>query len=286
MRRRQNRSGRVAWAWCAVAWVPGLLWVLSGPALSQPEAPEADPWVDHMVAALRPGETLSADIYAWTKDETGSERNFEIEIIRRIRAGRLAAVVEMREERNPDPVVMKIESTDEGPLVSWSWDVRFQRFVRIAGLEGTEVFAGTHFRLEDLGFTDLRERKGGKAEWVEKGGVEYVRLTSNPYFYYGRVVTWMDRAKRLPTRSVIYDKTDARIRELRYEKVRKVGGYEIPTVLEFRDEMTRAETRLQFRNIRVGVPLRGEDFDLEELERRIQAGDEPVRVSGQAPDAA
>ncbi len=251
------------------------------------EDPEANPdrWVQGMVSALRPGETMSVRLAAWTKDETGSERRFTLEMIRRQQPGRLVAVVEMREEKTPDPIVIKIDSPDGGDLAMWTWDVRFQRFVRLVGLEGTEVFAGTHFRFEDLGFTDLRARKGGTLERVEKNGQSYVKLTSPPYYYYGRVVTRMDPATLLPTKVVIYDNTDARIRELVYDRVESAGGRPYPHRMRFRDAITRAQSRLDVESLTLGAPLRGEDFDLEELERRIQAGEDPVQLRGQGDGA-
>lgn len=277
--RSLRRLRRLAFALC-LALVP---WA----GASADDGSEADPdrWVQGMVSALRPGDTLGAHFEAWTKDETGSERNFSIEMIRRHEPGRLVAVVEMREEKTPDPIVLKIDSPDGGDLAIWTWDVRFQRFVRILGLEGTETFAGTHFRYEDLGFTDLRERKGGTMERVEKKGQELVELTSPAYYYYGRVVTRLDPTTLLPRKIVIYDNTNARIRELIYDRVEPVGGRPYPRRMRFRDGVTGSESRIMVESLTLGAPLRGEDFDLEELERRIQAGEEPVQLRGQGNGA-
>ncbi len=261
-----------------IGWIGAALLALA-PQGGRAETPlEPAPWIEKMVTALRPGETMGAHIAAWTKDETGSERRFEIELLRQSRPGRLVAVVEMREEGTPAPGVLKIESPDGGELASWSWDVRFQRFVRMRGLKGTEVFAGTHFRLEDLGFTDLRTRKAGSARRTERDGRELVALSSPPYHYYGRVVTHVDPSTRLPAVVDVYDHTQARIRELRFDGVEAFAGHPFPTRLAFRDEITLAETRLVFDWIRVGLTVRAEDLDLEELERRIQGGEDPVRL--------
>lgn len=239
---------------------------------------EPAPWIEAMVEALRPGDTMAAHIEAWTRDETSSERRFTIELLRQSRPGRLVAVIEMREEGTPAPGVFKLEAPDGGELASWSWDVRFKRFVRMRGLTGTEVFAGTHFRLEDMGLTDLRDRKGGTARRAEQEGHDVVELESPPYFYYGRVVTRIDPATHLPIRVDVYDHTKARIRELRFGGVQAFAGHAFPTRLEFEDSMTGAATRLDFDWVEVGPTLRGEDFDLEVLKRRLQAGEDPVRL--------
>lgn len=250
---------------------------------AEPAGP--DPWIDRMVEALRPSNTMRATIMVWTRDETGSERHFEIEMLRRSESGHLTAVIEMREENTPSPAVLKIESWNGGELTSWSWNERFGRFVRTSGLTGTEVFAGTHFRFEDLGFTDLRNRRGGVMREFNEEGRALVELESPPYFYYDRVLTRIDRATGLPVSTVIYDQTRARIRELRYGAVRLFSGFAIPTLLLYRDEMTRAESRLLYRNVELGFPVRDDDFDLEVLERRMKAGQDPVRRSGETAGA-
>jgi hypothetical protein len=260
-------------ACCLAAWLPL-------PVLAQEDTGGPDPWIDRMVEALRPSDSMRATIAAWTKDESGSERKFEIEVLRHSEPGHLTAIVEMREKRTPAPAVLKIESWSGGEVVSWSWDVRFGRFVRMAGLKGTEVFAGTHFRFEDLGFTDLRGRRGGAIHELRDEGRALVEVESGPYFYYGRVVTRIDRDSGLPVSAVIYDQTRARIRELHYGAVRDISGFAVPTLLQYRDEMTRAESRLHFREVELGFPVSVEDFDLEVLERRMKAGEDPVRRPG------
>lgn len=269
---------------CAATILPGRSLHAVEPAAG--EAAPAETWIEGMVAALRPGETLSARLVAWTKDESGSERNFEIQMIRRLFPGRLTAVFEMREPGTEAPAVLKLEATDGGEVVVWNWDVRWRRFVRMRGLAGTENFAGTHFRLEDLGFTDLHDRRAGAVRKLAEPERELVELTSPPYYYYSRVVTRIDPANGLPTAATIYDKTGARIRELEYGRVRSFDGLPFPTRFRFVDEMTRAESRLEVQQLTLGVPLRGEDFDLEELERRMQQGEDPVRLAGQGPDGA
>ncbi len=243
-------------------------------------------WIEKMVSALRPGRTLSARIDAWTRDASHSERRFEIELLRMIEGGRLLAMVEMRDASTPEPAVLKLESGPDGQVVSWSWDLRFRRFVRMRGLRGTEPFAGTHFRLEDLGFTALTERRSSEVRRVMREGRERVQLTSGPYHYYSRVITQLDPETGLPTRVVIYDNTGARIRELSYGGVELHGGRPLPTDLHFIDEITGAESRLRLRDVEIDLPLRVEDFDLEEIERRMREAEDPVRLPGEVPDGA
>ena len=120
----------------------------------EPATPaSAGPWIERMVAALRLGDTLGARIRAHTVDYTRSERDVVIELLRDARGPTMRTLVEVREadpESRTRPVVFRIDSFPDGSVASWLWDIRWQKFIKMSGLEGTENFDGTHFHVSPL----------------------------------------------------------------------------------------------------------------------------------------
>jgi hypothetical protein len=257
-------------------------------AATEPVGAEAGPWVERMVAALRIGDTLAARIRAHTVDYTKSERDVVIELLRDARGPTMRTVVEVREADpriDTRPVVFRIDSFPDGSLASWLWDVRWQRFVQMTGLDGIENFDGTHFHLEDLGFTGLRDRKGGSArELTEPAGT--VEITSGAYHHYGRVETRIDRATGLPRRTHIYDGTGARIWEIEYEAVQTIAGKPLPTRMQARNPVTRERSTLEWSQIAVGLRIPDEVFDLEYLDAVIRRGGDPIQLPARPAESA
>jgi hypothetical protein len=250
------------------------------PAAAAEPAAEAGPWIERMVAALRGGDTLAARIRAHTVDYTKSEREVVIELLRDARGPTMRTVVEVREadpESTTRPVVFRIDSFADGSLASWIWDVRWQRFVQMTGLDGTENFDGTHFHLEDLGFTGLRDRRGGSARELTEPA-DTVEITSGAYHHYGRVETRIDRATGLPRRTHIYDGTGARIWEIDYEGVETVAGKPLPTRMRARNPVTRERSTLEWSQLAVGLRIPDEVFDLEYLDAVIRRGGDPIQL--------
>jgi hypothetical protein len=249
---------------------------------------EAGPWIERMVSALRLGDTLAARIRAHTVDYTKSERDVVIELLRDARGPTMRSVVEVR-EADPNsrtrPVVFRIDSFPDGSLASWIWDVRWQRFVQMTGLDGIENFDGTHFHLEDLGFTGLHDRRSGSArELAEPEGT--VEITSGAYHHYGRVETRIDRATGLPRRTHIYDGTGARIWEIEYEEVQTVGGKPLPTRMRAKNPVTRERSTLEWSQIAVGLRIPDEVFDLEYLDAVIRRGGDPIQLPERPAESA
>jgi hypothetical protein len=144
----------------------------------------------------------------------------------------------------------------------------------MSGLDGTENFDGTHFHLEDLGFTGLHERRQGSARELEGDGV--VEITSGAYQHYGRVETRIDRTSGLPQRTHIYDGTGARIWEIEFEAVETIGGRAIPTRMSAKNPITRERTTLEWAQIAVGLRIPEEVFDLERLDAVVRRGGDPI----------
>jgi len=264
----------LAFAW-ALAPQVGAAAEISAPAETKPGS--AEPWVERMLEALRLGDTLAARIRAHTVDHTFSKRDVVIEILRDARAPTMHTLVEVRDAHETEgmrPVVFRIDSLPDGSVVSWIWDIRWQQFIRMSGLEGTENFDGTHFHLEDLGFTGLRERRSGSARELAEAGM--VEITSGAYHHYGRVETRLDRGTGLPQRTHIYDGTGARIWEIEFDGVESIGGRAIATRMRAKNPVTRERSTLEWAQVAVGVRIPDEAFDLERLDAVIRRGGDPI----------
>jgi hypothetical protein len=146
----------------------------------------------------------------------------------------------------------------------------------MSDLEGTENFDGTHFRLEDLGFTGLSERRKGSARELAEPGM--VEITSGAYSHYGRVETRIDRGTGLPLRTHIYDGTGARIWEIEFAGVESVAGRAIPTRMSTRNPVTRERSTLEWAQIAVGLRIPDDAFDLERLDAVIRRGGDPIEL--------
>jgi hypothetical protein len=257
------------------------------PGVAGPGDGSAAPWVERMLGALRLGDTLAARIRAHTIDHTKSERRVVIEILRDARGPTMRTVVEVSDPTDARirPAVFRIDSFPDGSVVSWVWEIRFQQFVKLSGLAGTDAFDGTHFRLEDLGFTGLSERRDGSARTLaEAGGV--VEITSGAYHHYGRVETRIDSATGLPLRTHIYDGTGARIWELSFEDVESIGGRPLPTRMRAENPMTRERSTLEWAQVAVGLRIPEEAFDLEYLDAVIRRGGDPIELPGKPAEPA
>ena len=235
-------------------------------------------WIERMLGALRLGDTLAARIRAHSVDYTKSERDVVIELLRDARGPTMRTLVEVREadpKSETRPVVFRIDSFADGELVSWLWDIRWQRFVKMSGLEGIENFDGTHFHLEDLGFSGLRERRQGSVRELEEpaGAIE---ITSGAYHHYGRVETRIDRTTGLPLRTHIYDGTGARIWEIEFAAVETIAGRPLPTRMQALNPVTRERSTLEWAQIAVGLRIPEEAFDLERLDAVIRRGGDPI----------
>ena len=242
-------------------------------------ADSADDWLSKLSDALRGGRSSALQWTATIRDYTGSERKVGIELLRRSDGDRLRAVAEVRQDGVETPVLIAFEGRGE-ELVSWSWDVRFQSFVRLSNLSGTENFAGTHFRLEDLGFTGFGTRKNAELLREEgRAGTEIVLRSGEIEGHYtARIDTRLDPETALPRKVVVYDRTGARVWEQRYSRIKESDGVPWPWEWETLNPVTQEQTRLEVEWLRFDVPIGDDAFDLEVLARKMVAGEDPVEI--------
>jgi hypothetical protein len=249
----------------------------AGPPLA-PVDDSASAWIDRMLAAQRLGDTSAARLDARTLDHTGSGRDFTLEWLRDARGEVVTSVIEAREEGTPTLHVFRFETQRDGSLACWSWDVKFQRFVRVMDLDGSEPFAGTHVRLEDLGFTGLAPRRSATVAHAQERGARVVSLTTGPHRSYGRVVTRLDEESALPVSTDIFDGTGALIWRLGYRDVARVGGRPFVTRIVAGNPISEERSEIVWRAAAVGVRLTPEQLLLEYLDTQMRRGAEPVEL--------
>ena len=243
-----------------------------------PPAEDADHWVTRMAEALRVGQTMSAHAHV-TVDKPGREDDFafDMQLLRAVENGQTRTVFEMREAGDEHSIVNELIDAPGEPLTSWYWDLRKRRWMRVRGIQGTDPFADTAFRYEDLWLTEPAARRKGSAKWVmEPGGRRLVELESEPYHYYLRVVTRLDPESGLPISVRFIDNTGTPIREQHYENVTLVDGGAFPTVVRLRDIAGGGETTITYGDVRFGQKIPPSFFDLSVIDDRIRRGVDPL----------
>lgn len=240
-------------------------------------ARDADHWITRMAEALRIADTMSAHAHV-DVDKPGRDDDFDfdMQILRDVDGRSTRTVLEMRETGDPKSIVSELVETPGEPLTSWYWDIQKRRWIRIRGLQGTDPFADTTFRYEDLWFTEPSPRRKGRAKWVEEGGRRLVEIESDPYHYYQRVVTRIDPESGLPLSVRFIDNTGVPIREQHYEKITLADGRAFPSVVRLRDLSTRAVTTISFGDVRFGRRIPASFFDLSVIEDRLRRGADPL----------
>jgi hypothetical protein len=260
-----------------LAGVVAMLAVTSARAQDAASAHDADHWITRMAEALHVADTMSAHAHV-DVDKPGRDDDFDfdMQILRDVAGRSTRTVLEMRETGDTQSIVTELVATPGEPLTSWYWDLQKRRWVRIRGLQGTDPFADTTFRYEDLWFVEPSPRRKGRAKWVEEAGRRLVEIESDPYHYYQRVVTRIDPESGLPLSVRFIDNTGVVVREQHYEKITLADGRAFPSVVRLRDLSTRSVTTISFSDVRFGRRIPASFFDLSAIEDRLRRGADPL----------
>jgi Outer membrane lipoprotein-sorting protein len=258
----------------------GAVALLSAPSARAQDAAsahDADHWITRIAEALRIGDTMSAHAHV-DVDKPGRDDDFDfdMQILRDVDGRSTRTVLEMRETGDTQSIVTELVETPGEPLTSWYWDIQKRRWIRIRGLQGTDPFADTTFRYEDLWFVEPSARRKGRAKWVEESGRRVIEVESDPYHYYQRVVTRIDPESGLPLSVRFVDNAGAMIREQHYEKITLADGRAFPTVVRLRDHATRSVTTISFGDVHFGRRIPASFFDLSAIEDRLRRGADPL----------
>jgi hypothetical protein len=249
---------------------------IAAPAAAQ-DAYDANHWVTRMADALRIGSSMSAHAHV-NVNKPGREDDFafDMQVLRDVDERGARTLLEMREAGDENSIVTQVVNAPGAPLTSWYWDLQKRRWIRISGIQGTDPFADTTFRYEDLWLVDPAPRRKGKAKWVEANGRKLVEIESESYHYYLRVVTRIEPESGLPMSVRFIDNTGVPIREQHYEQVTLVEGRSFPTVVRHKDLTSGSETTITYGDVHFGRRIPPSYFDLSVIDDRIRRGVDPV----------
>ena len=147
--------------------------------------------------------------------------------------------------------------TEEG---LWTYAPRADRLVRIPPGLLSESWMGSHLTNEDLvRETDFVEDYETKGAWAREGGRRLLEITMVPKpdapVVYTQIRYLVDPERWLPVRAEYFD-GDEIVRIIRFEKVRRIGGRTLPTVMEVLPTDRPDEyTRLTYETLELDVPV-------------------------------
>ena len=252
--------------------------LVAAPPAARADAEEldADAWCSRVAEALRVTASMSARAHMKVRRPGERDWEFDLEMLRQPHREGVRAVFEMREAGDPSSVVSELVVTPGEPLVNWYWDLQKRRWLAVKGIQGTDRFAETLFRYEDLWLTDPSARRSGAVRWVEEEGRRWLLLESAPYHYYLRVETRIDPETSLPHHIRFIDNTGTPIREQYFESVETVDGRPFPKRVRLRDLVTGEESTLDWQDVRFEADIPPSYFDLSTIHDRITKGVDPV----------
>jgi hypothetical protein len=242
----------------------------------------AGQWISAVNEALLPGNSMVAQVRIVTHDGFGEDLEMTLEVVRVYEHDQVRTLVEVEAPEAGKDTTYEIVAPANGALRRRVWLPEIRRLRQITGLQRTDHFLGTEFTYEDLGFDLPLERGAGETYWV--GPDRLIVLESAPYHYYGRVVTRIDPATRLPTRISFYDAAGQWFREQTFEDVREVDGHPFPMTITVHDRMTDARSVLTFQSIQFGVDVPAERFERSEIRRRLPRRDPASDPEEVAPE--
>jgi len=183
-------------------------------------ASDAAAWIERMNRALLPSDALTARGRLVTADGFGGEETVAFDLTFTRRAEATHTLIEVREPPGRAGIVYQVTAPEEGPIRRWAWLPEAGRLRGIAGVQRFESFLGSELTYEDVGIVASGERGQGAVERVREGDREIVVVTSEPYHFYGRVVTRIDPETHLPVRVDYYDRAGQLFRRHVYGGVR------------------------------------------------------------------
>lgn len=267
-RPRRGIGGRLA----ALA----LALVAAAPARAADPALDADAWSTRVADALRVDATLAGRAHMRVVRPGDRTLEFSFDVLRQPWREGTRTLFEMQEAGDERSVVSELVVEPGEPMVNWYWDLQKRRWLSVRGLLGTDPWADTGFRHEDLWLMDPVERRRGSVREVEVEGSRFVEVVSQSYHYYGRVETRIDPATSLPVRIRFIDVTGAPIREQLFESVEDVGGRPFPKVVRLRELQTGAESVLTWERVEFDRKIPSSFLDLSVIHDRITKGADPV----------
>ncbi len=245
--------------------------VLLGAADAPAESPSATQWIQDMNGALLSHRTLRADARLTTRDQQGSGRDIDFELLRWVGEDGVRTMIEVHEPEGARGVLYEVIAEKDRPLERWVYLPTIDRLRKLVGFKRTDSFLGTEFGYEDLEILVPEERSHGSAEWVTENGRRLVKVTSRPYHQYEKVETWIDPETSLPVHAYFYDRAGELWKIETYSDIQMIEDRPFPTRFELRDVQADARSILHLKNIEVDLPVSASYFSEREVERRLRA---------------
>ena len=210
-------------------------------------------WADRMERALLPQASLRAELLMRSSDPNHPVQGFGGRLVRVQDAERIRSIL-IVEQPTEARRILRIESLPKGAA----------RRVQYTGagnpieleIPRSERILRTSLTYEDLAFVPLAHR-GDTLELEES----VVRLTSQPYDGYGRVVTRIDRKLGLPIDVEFFDRSGKLQRKVTYGQVEKAGPYSFPLRIEATDYETGFKTTVQLLDVELNAEVHEHEFE-------------------------
>lgn len=129
---------------------------------------------------------------------------------------------------------------------------------------GNEVFAGTDFSYDQLGFEEVEFQEHKLLGEEKLDGRASFRIESRPKtgsgLWYGKIVRWIDKKNDLPVKTEYYAPNGDLYKVRTLRSVGRVGGYTVPTEIVMKTPALGTETWLIFESLEFDVGLGPELF--------------------------
>ena len=235
------------------------LLTLAMPAAAEKTAVAAEnpaEWADRMERAFLPQASMRARLVMRSSDPNQPVQGFSGRLVRVQDEARIRSVLKV--EKPAEAVrILRIESTSNGgarrTLYTGPGDPIAIDILR------SERILRTSLTYEDLGFVPLAHR-GAKAEAETSSGRSVVRLTSEPYDSYSRVVTRVDRELGLPIDVEFFDRSGKLQRKVTYGNVEQAGPYSYPLQIQATDFETGFTTTVELGAVELNAEVQEHEF--------------------------
>ena len=155
-----------------------------------------------------------------------------------------------------------------GPDDQWLYLPAVKRVKRIASSNKAGPFMGSEFAFEDLSSQEVEKyHYGFVAEDTLDGSAAFVveRAPADPKSGYSRQRVWYDRRHYRPLRIDYYDRKDALLKTLTYERYQAYGAFWRARVQLMVNHQTGKRTRVEFGEFRLDATLAPAEFEVERL---------------------
>jgi hypothetical protein len=240
-------------------------------------------WIDRSNDAISPTSSMRARARITTRSEYQPESVDVLDVVRARFGDTTRTLIEVEAPQAGQGTVYEIVARPGEPVERWAWLPELRRLRKIVGVGRTDSFLGTAFTYEDLGLVSPGERGTGRATWAVEDGRPVVEVESDPYHYYGRVVTHIDPETKLPTNVLFYDRAGQLFREEHFGGVRTIDGHPFPTEVRVRDRLTGDESTLTFESVEFDVDVPEKVLSQSVIRRKLAAWPAPAPQS--APEA-